>query len=675
MKKYLALLLAVAMLCMAMAGCGGGNSTSGIEGTGKYGPDGREIAKEQVYKSTYSSEVDTLNYLVTGSTANLVIGANTIDPLVENDQYGNLVACGAEAIPTPVENADGTQTWTFKLKQGQYWYDHTGTKQEEVTAEDYVAAMHYVCNAENDASNFYLVRGWLVNARAYYNYTSNLLSAVKKGEEVTTGDNKDSYVLTDKGVLEKINYNDDGTITYSVVEEVKAESIGIKAVDKYTLEYTLESPRPYFLTVMGFGTYWPASKTMLEKYGVEYGTDNEKMWYNGAYILSTFESGSKRIYTKNEGNWDADNVHIVEINQTCVDDSSNSLNLYLNNEISGVGVTSDQLKDPSIKEKVTPTRVTADYSYFYCMNFVPRVAEVGRQTGITQADDDAWATCVANADFRKAIFHAINRQALYSIGYPDNYELLIKNTISPKGQYINNGKDYTSYAGLADIVDTDSYNKDEAVSYMTKAKTALQAEGVKFPIKCVLSYNSSSDSWSEESVLLKQQLETLFGTDTIEVVLQGVGTDFLNSCRRNGNYHLEKCNWGADYADPETWADPFTSSNSYNFSNKCEKPAVKAISDQYEALVDAARAETSDMDKRFEAFAKAEAYYIENAMVIPYGITGGSYQITHMNTFEGQYAGYGQAVNRYKGQYLYTTPMTQEQFNKQLAEWNAKLGQ
>ncbi len=674
MKKYLALLLAVAMLCMAMAGCGGGQ-TGSADGTGKFGPDGREIAKEQVYKAIYSSEVDTLNYLVTGSTANLVIGANTIDALVENDAYGSIVACGAEAVPTPVTNADGTQTWTFKLKQGQYWYDHTGAKKDEVVAEDYVAAMHYVCNAANDASNFYLVRGMLVNATEYYNYTSALVAAVEKGTEVTSGDAKDSYVIDANGVLEKINYNDDGTITYTVVEEVKADSVGIKAVDKYTVEYTLEKPCPYFLTVMGFGTYWPAAKAMLEEHGLQYGTDNEKMWYNGAYILSTFESGSKRIYTKNENNWDADNVHIVEINQTCVDDSSNSLNLYLNGEISGVSVTSDQLKDPSIKDKVTPTRVTADYSYFYCLNFVPRVAEVGRQPGITQADDDAWATCVANENFRKAMFHAINRKALYSIGYPDNYELLIKNTISPSGQYVNNGKDYTSYAGLANIVNKDSYDKDAAKSYMDKAVTALKAQNVKFPIKCVLSYNSSSDSWSEESVLLKQQLETLFGKDVIEVVLQGVGTDFLNACRRNGNYHLEKCNWGADYADPETWADPFTTSNSYNFSNKSTNPAVKAISDQYEALVAAARQKTGDMDERFEAFAKAEAYYIENAMVIPYGITGGSYQITHMNTFEGQYAGYGQATNRYKGQWLYTTPMTQEQFDQQLADWNSKMGQ
>ncbi len=674
MKKYLALLLAVAMLCMAMVGCGPSNQGS-VDGTGEKGPDGREIAKEQVYKSIYSSEVDTLNYLVTGSTNNLVIGANTIDALVENDQYGTIVACGAESVPTPVNNADGTQTWTFKLKQGQYWYDHTGAQKDEVTAEDYVAAMQYVCNAENDASNFYLVRGWLVNAKAYYDYTSALMAAVEKGTEVTTGDAKDEYVIDANGKLEEIVYNDDGTISYVAVEEVKFETVGIKAVDKYTVEYTLESPRPYFLTVMGFGTYWPAAKAMLEQHGTQYGTDNEKMWYNGAYILSTFESGAKRVYTKNEKNWDADNVHIVEINQTCVDDSSNSLNLYLNGEISGVGVTSDQLKDPSIKEKVTPTRVTADYSYFYCMNFVPRVAEVGRQSGITQADDDAWAACVANADFRKAIFHAINRQPLYSIGYPDNYELLIKNTISPKGQYIHNGKDYTSYAGLANIVDKDSYDKDAAKSYMDKAVAVLKTQGVTFPIKCVLSYNSSSDSWTDESTMLKQQLETLFGKDVIEVVLQGVGTDFLNACRRNGNYHLEKCNWGADYSDPETWTDPFTISNSYNFSNKSEDPAIKAISDQYEALVAAARAETGDMDKRFEAFAKAEAFYIENAMVVPYGITGGSYQITHMNTFEGQYAGYGQAVNRYKGQWLYTTPMTQEQFDDQLAKWNAKLGQ
>ena len=96
---------------------------------------------------------------------------------------------------------------------------------------------------------------------------------------------------------------------------------------------------------------------------------------------------------------------------------------------------------------------------------------------------------------------------------------------------------------------------------------------------------------------------------------------------------------------------------------------VKDIHAEYVRLVEVAKTKTKDMPERYAAFAAAEAYYLENAMVIPYGITGGSYQVTHLNVFEGQYASYGQASNRYKGQWIYTTPMSQEQFDSEMAKW------
>ena len=77
------------------------------------------------------------------------------------------------------------------------------------------------------------------------------------------------------------------------------------------------------------------------------------------------------------------------------------------------------------------------------------------------------------------------------------------------------------------------------------------------------------------------------------------------------------------------------------------------------------------MDARYEAFAKAEAFLINHAMIIPYGITGGGYQSSRLNTFEGQFATYGQATSRYKGQWIYETAMSETMYYEQLAAWNA----
>jgi oligopeptide transport system substrate-binding protein len=170
------------------------------------------------------------------------------------------------------------------------------------------------------------------------------------------------------------------------------------------------------------------------------------------------------------------------------------------------------------------------------------------------------------------------------------------------------------------------------------------------------------------------------GNDVIQIEINNFGSQgFLAGTRRAGNYCLQECNWGADYSDPETWTDPFTDDNSYNFAyDTTDKYGVNtktaetlAIHAEYVRLVEEAKKETADMDARYEAFAKAEAYYINHAMVIPYGITGGGYQASKLNTFEGQFATYGQATSRYKGQWIYETAMSEDMYYEQLAAWNA----
>ena len=163
-----AILLAAVMMLSCLAGCGGKTetptqtptqtpstdapSTDAPTTEGPHvGPDGRIAREDQTYRSTYSSELTTLNYLSTGTTANLVVGANCIDPLVENDQYGNIVPCGATEWTVEDEeyvNYDGEtvmgQKWTFKIREGQKWYDKDGNEMGDVTAHDYVAGIRYV---------------------------------------------------------------------------------------------------------------------------------------------------------------------------------------------------------------------------------------------------------------------------------------------------------------------------------------------------------------------------------------------------------------------------------------------------------------------------------------------------------------------------------------------------
>ena len=234
--------------------------------------------------------------------------------------------------------------------------------------------------------------------------------------------------------------------------------------------------------------------------------------------------------------------------------------------------------------------------------------------------------------------------------------------------------DYTTYGEMPTFAKGEYFSEEKALAYKEAAVKELTAAGATFPVKVLVLYNPTATSWANESQILEQCLEKVLGTDYVDVIVRaGPETGFLNE-RRSGNYGLMKCNWGADYADPETWTDPFVEGSKYNYIYKSEDPATQALFAEYTQLVDAAKAITNDMDARYEAFAKAEALLLKHGFALPMHTCTRNYLMSKLNIFDSQYAPFGVAYLRYKDQYLYEDSMSLTQWQEAFAQWQAQAG-
>ena len=653
-KKVLCFMLAL-VLVLGMSACGGNTATA--EPTAA--PEATAapaVAENAVFRKLYASEVTTLNYLITTQENEMSIAANVVDCLVEYDNYGNI----EPALALEWSSNEDATVWTFKLREGVKWVDKDGNEVAELTAHDFVNSAHYVCDANNAAAGASQYTSIVAGAAEYNEWTAYQLALPNAVDGVDENGNAVKLVKNDDGEEEVLEEAAEATL----------EGIGVKAVDDYTLEYTLVKSCPYFVSMVSTGPFMPTNAAFMAECGDKFGTSNEYLLYNGAYILSTYEPQNQRILTKNASYWDIDAVHIDSVEfKYNAEANSVATTMYLAGDIDMADVSSDLLTammaDPQYAEDIHPTRASTSYSYWYLFNFDPNFD--------AEYEPENWDIAVNNENFRKSIYAAMNRTAALSAQDAMDPASLVSNTITPAG-FASASADYTTYGDLAKFAETDYFNAEAAVAYKNTAIAEMTADGATFPVKVLMLYNPTSSSWANEAQIVEQNLEKVLGTDYVDVIVQaGPDTGFLNE-RRAGNYAMLKCNWGADYADPETWTDPFVEGSKYNFIFKAKSDETQALFAEYTELVNAAKAITNDMDARYEAFAKAEALLLEHAFALPIHTSSRTYQMSNLNVFEGQYAPFGNATLRYKDQYLYADSMSLEEWQAAYAEWQAKLG-
>lgn len=616
-KRILALLLCIVL---ALTGCVSPNKASTVP-TEPSEPSETSETERKELTLVYSAEISTFNYLLTSTNTEVAVLTNLVDPLVEFDSKGSIMPCIAESW----EVSDDGLVWTFKIRQGVKWVDSKGAEYADVVAQDFVDGMKYILTQENASTTASLLFSIIKNGQEYYN------------KEISD-----------------------------------FAEVGVEAIDQYTLQYTLKNPAPYFLKMTSYLCFFPVNGKFVEEQGGQFGVEKENLLYSGPFIVESYEPQNKRVLALNEKYWDIDNMFIDKINYIYNKEAASlAPEMFLRGEISEADIPPTAIeqwqKDPELKNKIRPKQDSA-WTVFLGFNFEPNYE--------TPELTNNWLEAVNNVNFRKSIFHGLNRVSAITTIEPSNPESKIINTVTPKNVLAVDGKDYTQFGNLAKFTDLDTFDTELALKYKEKAIEELKGK-VEFPIKVIMPYNSGLIDWTNRAQMIEQQLESLLGKEYVDIEIPAYpSTDFKKKTRTAGAFGLQELGWGPDYADPETYTDPFISYvTSYNRVGLAKEYIDSDGVSQYTKLVEAAKLEQIDLSKRYEAFANAEAFLLENALIIPFsagvggGVNRGGYVASLINPYEGNGYQFGPSTNDYKGKHVLDNPMNEEDFIAAKEEW------
>ena len=652
-----------AALSVAAAGllssCGG-SSAGGTAATGD----------STTYTVLYARQPASLNYLICSADPDLYHGTHCVDTLVEYDSRGKI----REGLATSWEWDADTLTWTFHLRD-ENWVDYTGAVLGPVTAQDFVDALAYLLNPDYASGTASLVTPYVAGAEDYYNYC-------------VWRNNANNGTVTEDGTRYAIDAA--GTVTMTAADgstttcpAVDFSSVGVCAVDKHTLTYTLNYDFPGFLSLLNYAPFEPAYGPMLAELGDQFCTSAETACNCGAFYLAEYTPLESWVMKKNPENYDKDNVYIDTIRYIYNQEALISgPEMVRRGEIDQATISSDildsWLADDTTKDMVSMERPETGKSYFYFFNFLPYAHQFPNwnTTGVdAQYQPDNWAKAVNSTNFRKAFLYAINPAVTLAVTAPEGYENYKLHTITPSSFCADSkGVDYTECGALANV--TDHFNEATAKQYRDAAVQELTAAGATFPIKVQYPYNPAVVDWDKQCQVFKQQVEGVLndGFDFVEIIItQGPSDNFLNAVRRAGAYEFMSYYWGADYSDPETEVYPFYQEagdrgTCYAFLRTGVEDGIitgetAGYVMTYMDMVEKAKAITADLDARYAAFADAEAYLIENALVIPLSLPVPPYIATRLNLWEGQYAPTGFSSNRLKGIHILDHYVSMDEYN------------
>ena len=645
-----------------LAACGekSNNTGNGAAASGAAAPNstGATPLKEFISFESGNRELESWNMLYSQRAEDANVVTNLWDGLLSFDCYGKVVP----AIASSWEHNEDATVWTFHLRDDVDWVDCNGEVKAHLTSKDFLVGFEWVMNAiKNEANNTSMPNDTIVGAYEYYELTKEAGDAA-------------------------------ADMTY---EDMLAAGVGIEAPDDYTLVFTCPSACPYFDTVAAYNSFYPVAPALIEELGIDgfRSCDNTTMWYNGPYVVEEYIQGNTKSYIPNPNYYDAANVSRFErFTVTMISDGSISLQLYQNRELDEVDLGESSIttiqSDPSneYNQQLCEKRAKK-FSYCFIFNYDKKNTD--------GTPDENWNKAIANKAFRQCFSKGMVLNKFFARYNPINPLKCENDFFTMKGLcYTSDGTDYTNLVAKEMGLDGEAYdgktmkrlraNNGDITELKKQAMEELSAIGVTFPVHCSYYILAGSTSALDHATVLKQCFTDSFGDDFIVLDVNTFVSSTMKEVVAPKLQSFTHMGWGADFGDPVNFLtqiiihddNAYYSCNMTNIAGIVNNgPAsyqteLVAAYEKFTDLVNEGRAIVDDTDARYAAFAKAEAYFLDENLIFPtvYDIT---WCLTHVNEYSKINAMYGpcnyKAVNWETSEEAYTT----EQYDEFAAAYDA----
>lgn len=541
LKKVLALVLSAALVVSAFAGCGGksSSSTTSTESTTASESSAESTESTASGDSTPAASGDatatftpktvdaaktiSLNAGMEPTGLNTLTSTYAIEFSLFKHMYENLVTLDDDdnTVPGAAESWDydeDTLTYTFHLRKDGVW-----TNGDPVTAKDFEFAWSQALNPDV-ASDYAYFLYFIKNAEKYFN------------------------------------------------GEVAWDEVGVKVVDDYTLEVTMEQPTPYALFLFSFGTLAPINQRFYEAVGADlYSTEAQYFCTNGPFALTEWSHNDKIVMQKNDAWHGAADVEVEEIDWKIITDANAALSSFLAGDLDMVGLGTGELIKQAEAAGATIQSYTDGSSFYIYFN-----------------NNDQY---LSNVNLRRALFNAIDEQKEIDTVWQNDNEPMT--SFTAPGVSATDG---TSFAGKVGELYAPSRDQEKAKEYLATALSELGCTVDELSAHLSIDCGDSATSIAEASFYQEQWRQVL----GIEVAVNSMITKQGSQNRKTGNYVMSITGWSPDYNDPNTFLDLWVTdggNNQTGFSNE-----------RYDELIDLAAKET-DLEKR-------ESYFIECEQII-----------------------------------------------------------